>query len=827
MGEDAKVLLSLSEVSKSFPGVKALDRVSLEVRAGEVHGLVGENGAGKSTLMAIASGGQIADEGTVALGDYQVMGDPEAVRDHGLSIVRQEPLLMPDLTVAENIFLGIPRAQRPPVSEMKAFAAKALQRWGPDTNIDVGDRIDTLNPEKRFIVEIVRALACEVKVLVLDEPTEHLIATDVDRLFGRIKEVVQGGAAVVYISHRLKEVQAISDRLTVLRDGKSVGTFEARGLSEEEIVTLIVGSTLDAEFPAKGAMEASAANVLEVAGYGGKGFREVDLTLKRGEIIGLAGIDANGQREFLRSLAGLNRGHGKIAVNGKSVSVTSVPKAVRAGFSYLPGDRHREGIVAGLSVRENFSVRSLVQDQKGFFVSRASEARRAKEAIASFAIKTPSLDTPIESLSGGNQQKLILSSVLASRPQVLLVDEPTQGVDVGARAEIYRILRRIAEAGTAIIVVSSDATEVAGLCDRVMIFSRGTIVARLAGDDVTENNITATVLKSTSVRDRTGDGTRGFARWAASDSAPIIMVAIAVVLLGIVATIINPTYLSGRSLSGMMTLIATLAIVAYGQQLIMLVGGIDLSVGAVMGSVGIIASFFLVEEAGAGSRTLGWLLILAVPAVVGVLNFVLIELVKLHPLVGTLATFMGLQAVSLILRPLPDGLVDFTILDAIGYGLGFIPVIFIIAVVGGLVLEFFLFRNRLGISIRGHGSRVEAARLAGVPPRRTRFIAYVGCAFMAGLAGITLVYQVGTGDPRAGLSYTLTSIAAAVIGGASLFGGRGSFIAALFGSIFIIQVNQVTAFTRLDTAYSFYLLGAMILGAVVLYSISRKKAQAV
>ncbi len=360
-----------------------------------------------------------------------------------------------------------------------------------------------------------------------------------------------------------------------------------------------------------------------------------------------------------------------------------------------------------------------------------------------------------------------------------------------------------------------------------MIFSRGTIVERLSGEAVTESNITSTVLRSTSVRDRAEDGAKGFVRWASGDSAPIIMVAIAVIVIGIVAALVNPTYLSARSLSGMMTLVATLAIVGYGQQLLMLVGGIDLSVGAVMGLVGVIASFFLLEDVGSGGQTLGWVLIIAVPIAIGLINFVLIEIVHLHPLIGTLATFMALRAVSLILRPLPEGLIDFAILDAIGYSLAFLPVVFIIAVVAGLGLEYLLFRHWLGISMRGHGSRPEAARLAGVAPRRTKLIAYVGCSSIAGLAGIVMIGQVGTGDARAGIGYTLTSIAAAVIGGASLFGGRGSFIAALFGAIFIIQVNQVTAFVRLDIAWSNYLLGAMILGAVALYSTSRKKAQAV
>jgi ribose transport system ATP-binding protein len=826
MSEAATILLSLNDVSKSFPGVKALDRVSLQLRSGEVHGLVGENGAGKSTLMGIACGGLLAGEGTVLLDGYEVRGDPEAVKEHGLSIVRQEPLLMPDLMVAENIYLGLPAALRPPIHEMKAFAEKALLRWSAETNINVADRVETLNPEKRFIVEIVRALAGDVKVLVLDEPTEHLVAEDVERLFVRIREIVKRGSAVIYISHRLKEVQTIADRLTVLRDGKTLGTFEARGLVEDDIVTMIVGATVDAEFPPKTSNNRSATQVLNVSGYSGQGFHNVALSLKAGEIVGLAGIDANGQREFLRSLAGLNKGSGKVSVNGEPIVIAGAPSAVRAGFSYLPNDRHREGIVAGLGVRENFSLRSLVDDSVGIVLSRSSESSRAAAAVARFAVKTPTLDTPIEYLSGGNQQKLILSSVLASNPKVLLVDEPTQGVDVGARAEIYKILRQIAEAGIGILVVSSDATEVAGLCDRVMVFSRGAIVAQLSGDEVSENHITATVLKATSVRDRPSGGAKAFVAWAAGDLAPIVTLLIAILAMGVVASVVSPFYLSPRSLSGMMTLVSTLALVAYGQQLLMLVGGIDLSVGPLMGLVGVVGSFFLLTGAGEGAYALGWAAILLTAIGVGALNFVLIEVIRLHPLIATLATYMGLQAVSLILRPEPGGMIDLAILDFIGLKIAFMPLAFIFAAIVGFALEYVLFKNPLGIFLRGHGSNAEAARHSGVTPFRMRLIAYVGCSLLTGLAGVVMIGQVGVGDPLAGVDYTLTSIAAAVIGGASLFGGRGSFVGALFGAIFIAQVNQVTAFVRLDPAWSSYLLGVMILGSVTLYSTSRRQVRA-
>ena len=824
MVELPETVLSLTDVSKFFPGVKALDRVNLSVLAGEVHGLVGENGAGKSTLMGVASGALVANEGQVSLIGRRVGGDPEQIRDLGLAIVRQEPLLLPDLTVAENIYLALPERLRPPVAEMKRLAVEALKGWSDDTGINANDRVETLNPEKRFIVEIVKALTGDVKVLVLDEPTEHLAAEDVERLFVRIRALAAKGVAVIYISHRIKEVKAIADRLTVLRDGQSIGTYDARGLSEDDIVEMIVGTTLDAEFPPKNRAADLAPVVLRVEDYSGPGFHQVGIELRRGEIVGLAGIDANGQREFLRSLAGLNAGTGRVSVNDTPATIRNPRGAIAAGFSFLPADRHREGMAADLTLRENFTMRSLGRDMAGPVISRASESRRVAQAIKDFAVKTPSGEALIGNLSGGNQQKLILASVIASGPKVLLVDEPTQGVDVGARAEIYRSLRRIADSGVAILVVSSDATEIAGLSDRVMIFSRGTIVERLADAAVTESAITGAVLRATSVRERSKATVSRFVRWASGDWAPTVMVGLAVILMGIFATIINPTYITPRGLSGMMVLVATLAIVAYGQQLLMLVGGIDLSVGPMMGLVGVVGSFFLTEESTALVQTLGWIVVIVTALAVGLLNYGLIEIIRLHPLIATLATYMGLQAVSLILRPTPDGMMDFDILDIIGLRLWFIPVAFLLAVALGLVLERVLFRSRTGIALRGHGSRPEAARLMGVPPARMRLIAYVGCSLLAGIAGITLIGQVGIGDARAGLGYTLTSIAAAVIGGASLFGGRGSFIGALFGSILIVQVNQVTSFVRLDSAWSSYLMGAMILLAVTLYSTSRRKA---
>jgi ribose transport system ATP-binding protein len=818
--------LSLRAVSKYFPGVRALYRVSLDVTAGDIHGLVGENGAGKSTLMAIASGALVADEGEVTIDGQSCSGQPDKARAAGLSIVHQEPLLMPDLTVAENLYLGTREDARPSIGQLKKFAENALRSWSEDSGIRPDDRVDTLSAEKRFIVEIVKATIFDQKVLVLDEPTEHLVAEDVERLFARIREIAAKGTAIVYISHRLKELMQIVDRLTVLRDGEAVGTFGIEGLSEEGIVKLIVGKDVEGEFPAKLTESARSREVINISNFEGKGFRDVNIALRQGEILGLAGIDANGQREFLRGLAGLIPSKGAVVINGAKVNLTGVWAATKAGISFVSDERHKESIINGQSVQTNFSFRSLAKDERFLFLSDRSEAGRARFAIGRYAVKTPSLQTSVNSLSGGNQQKLVIASAMAADPKVLLVDQPTQGVDVGARMEIYRHLREAANSGMGIIVVSSDANEVASLCDRVMIFSRGRVITELTGSDVKEEEITSAVIKSTTVRDRTARYAKVFWRWASGDAAPIFMVLGVVLLMGVVATAANPYYLTHRSISGMLVLAATLATVSYGQLLLMLLGGIDLSVGPLMGLVGVIGSFYLIEDAGLGQRALGIAVIAGVSALAGVLNFSLIELVNLSPLIATLATYMGFQAVSLMLRSQPGGPIDSDILDQLGAQLGSIPMIFIVALILGSGLEYLLFRSRLGISVRGNGSRPEAARLAGVDPHKVRLIGYVGCSMLAGVAGVMLIGQVGIGDPRAGIGYTLTSIAAAVIGGASLFGGRGSFLGALLGSILIIQVNQVAEFLHLDSAWNSYLLGAMIVGAVGLYSFSRKMVRA-
>ncbi|MDI2030174.1 ATP-binding cassette domain-containing protein [Saccharopolyspora sp. TS4A08] len=825
MADRGKWVLEADSVTKTYPGVTALDAVDLTVAPGEVHGIVGENGAGKSTLMGIVSGARAADSGTVRIcGEALSSASPQLARRLGLAIVHQEPALLPDLTVAENMYFGVSEAQRPKIANLTSWAARHLAVWHGEPTIDPTVRVEQLLPEQRFVVEICRALAAEPRVLVLDEPTEHLGGADVERLFATIAERVAAGCSVVYISHRIREIRRIADRITVLRDGRCQGTHEAAELSEADIVNLIVGRDLKTTFPEKGSVLDAGSKRLSVQGLSGANFVATDLRVAAGEVVGLAGIEGNGQREFLRAIAGFGRTAGVIEVDGEPVSAGSTSRTARSGICLVPGDRHREGVITGLGVRENLALRSLRRFSRAGFVSGRRERQFVGRTIDEFAVKTADQDTPIDALSGGNQQKTVLASALSSEPAVLLVDEPTQGVDVGARAEIYQLLRdRARDTGMATVVLSSDATELAGLCDRVVVFSRGQLVEELSGAEVTEENITQGLLTATSERESRKRSSAPVWNWLAADTAPVVLVALALVGLATYAQMLNDLFLAPLNVSSSLALVATLCLVALAQATVMLTGGIDLSVGPLMGFLVVVESFFLVDGTPVVGQLTGWLLLIAIPVAVGVVNWALVDMVRLHPMVATLVTYMALQALSLLLRPVPGGLISAQITDPLSALVGPVPVTFLVAVVLSGTLAWLLVRSKPGIALRAAGSDAERARINGIRPTHVRLAAYVGSSLLVGVASVTLLAQVGSGDPSAGTSYTLASISAVVIGGVSLYGGRGSFAGVLLGALLVQEAASVTTFLNLSTAWQYYLQGLLTIVAVAAYSKSRQR----
>jgi ribose transport system ATP-binding protein len=824
---NARAVLRLTDVVKAFPGVVALKGVSLEIVEGEVHALLGENGAGKSTLMAIAAGAMAPDSGTVEIGGVALTAaQPSVAQSLGISVVYQHTSVLDELTVAENLLYGVPSARRAGAKESGRWVEEQLAAVG--ARFDKRTRVNQLSVAERQLVEIAKALAPQPNVLVLDEPTEVLTAVETEHLFAKIAEITARGTAVVYISHRLPEVKRVADRISILRDGQMRGTFPARGISEVEVLNLIIGRSVGHAFPDKGKGGAGAAPLLEAKGIVSHALQGVDFSARAGEIVGLAGVEGNGQRDLLRALAGLLPSSGTMMVADRPVRLSDPVAALEGGIVYLPGDRHAEGLFLPLTVRENMTALVLDSLATLGFVQRRRETSLVEKQILGLSVKTPSAETPIKSLSGGNQQKVLFARSLARSPTVLLADEPTRGVDAGARMELYRILREAADDGAAVVVLSSDAIELQGLCDRVLVFSRGSIVRSLVGDEITEENITGAAITADTERRRgeTGRATRGawVHRFASGDYAPLAILVALIVVLGVYTASINSFFLSTRSMSGSLYLASALLFVSMGQLIVLLTAGIDLSVGPLTGLTVVILSFFCGEGQSTGYLILGLGLAFATALAVGFANGFMVRKIGLTPVIATLSTYIGLQGVALLLRSTPAGYFRTDITSVFTSRLGAFPYAFIIGVIVAILAEWALRRSRFGMELRAIGSNEVTAHRLGARVNRSVILAYMLCALFASVSGLLLAGQVGIGDPAVGANYTLQSISAVVLGGASIFGGRGSFLGALAGVLLVQEITSATGFLGLGSAWQYWLPGLLILLAAALYSRTRVSA---
>jgi len=824
-----RAVLGLKGVSKTFPGVVALESVSLEVSEGEVHALLGENGAGKSTLMAIAAGAMAANSGTVEIGGISLdAASPSRAQELGIAVVYQHTSVLHELTVAENLLYCVPKERRSATINAYQWISAQLALVG--AVFDRRTRVGELSVAERQLVEIAKALALQPKVLVLDEPTEALTAKETEQLFVNIERITALGTAVVYISHRLPEVKRVADRITVLRDGKVRGTFLADGISESEILSSIIGRPVDHAFPEKGKLRSGKAPLLVARKISNGVLQGIDLELAPGEVVGLAGIEGNGQREFIRSLAGLAPAVGEFRINGKQTALGEPTRIQDAGVVYLPGDRHSEGLFMSLSVRENIVVLVLDALSRLGFVSPPRESSLVAGQIAALAIKTPSPDARIASLSGGNQQKVLFARSLSREPAVLLADEPTRGVDAGARMELYRILRETAARGGAVVVLSSDVIELQGLCDRVLVFSRGQIAKMLIGDEITEENITGAAINSDVQRERTGshyDTRRAWLRrFISGDYAPFLILLALIILLGLYTASVSEFFLTTRSINGALFLVSALAFVSMGQLIVLLTGGIDLSVGPLTGLTVVILSFFAGDDQGAVEFIFGLGVAAATAMAVGFANGILVRGIRLTAVIATLTTYIALQGVALLLRPTPGGYFRSEIVDRLAAKVGPFPIAFLIVVVVALGAEWVLRRTRFGMELRAIGSSEIAAHRLGARVNRTVILAYVLCSLFTAVGGLLLSAQVGIGDPAVGVNYSLQSISAVVLGGASVFGGRGSFLGALAGAVLIQEITTASGFLGLGTAWQYWLPGLLILVAAGAYSRTRASAAA-
>jgi ribose transport system ATP-binding protein len=819
----SRVVLRLTNVVKAFPGVVALKGVTFEVVEGEVHALVGENGAGKSTLMAVAAGSILPDEGTIEIGgEVMEQPSPAASQGLGLAVVYQRLSILEDLTVAENMVFAMPPGVRPRMAQAAEWTRAQLAAVG--ASIDPAARVTELSVADRQLLEIAKALAPKPRVLVLDEPTESLTPAEAERLFERIRAITATGTAVVYISHRLPEVHKIADRITVLRDGQTRGTMPAASASEDEVLRLIIGREVDQAFPDKASAREQQEALLEVRSLSGPRLHDVDVTVRAGEIVGLAGVEGNGQREFLRALAGLLPASGAVSVKGEDVPLGHPARTHDAGITHLPGDRYTEGLFMPLSVRENVSVLALDDVSRGGVLQHRAEAQVVDREIRQLAVKTPSAETPVASLSGGNQQKVLFARSLLADPVVLLADEPTRGIDAGARIEVYEVLRRTAESGKAVVVLSSDAVELQGLCDRVLVFSGGSIVRTLEGDDITEENITGAAITSATHHESLPAAVLRMIRarrFAAGDYLPSLVLVALILGLGIYTTASNSLFWTQFNFTGMLLLASALAFIALGQLVVLMIGGIDLSVGPLSGLCVVVFSFFAAQGQSDGRLVLGILAVIGVAIAVGLANAGLVKVFRLAPVLATLASYIVLQGISLALRPQPKGFIRNDVISTLKTSWGWVPVAFVVVCAVAVIAEALLRFTRGGLMLRAVGSDETTAHRLGARVARTQVAAYVLCSLFTAAGGLMLASQVGVGDPKVGVSYTLTSITAVVLGGASIFGGRGSFIGALLGACLIQEIITSTTFLHIGVAWQSFLPGILILVGAGVYSRAR------
>jgi inositol transport system ATP-binding protein len=478
-------------ITKRFPGVLALNDVKLNLRAGTVHSLMGENGAGKSTLMKILAGVYTLDEGQILIDGKQVsITDPRSGLDHGIAMIHQELSFIPELSAAENIYLGRELRNRAGLVSkhiMAEAAQKVFDRWG--IKILASSLMRDLSVAQAQMVEIAKAIAFDARIIIMDEPTSAITDREVAALHKIIGQLREAGTAIIYITHKMDEVFAISDEITIFRDGAWVSTELSKDMTRDSLISLMVGRELTTLFPKSEAKIGEV--ILEVKNLNrGRQVRDVSFNVKRGEILGFAGLMGSGRTEVLETLFGIYGAEsGSIKINGREIKIREPHQAIAAGIGLLTEDRKKTGIMGVLSVRDNMSVASLSKFTIGGILRKLLIEKQCEAQRQALSLKTPSLNQQIQNLSGGNQQKVLLSRWLLTDPDILIIDEPTRGIDVGAKSEIHRLMSELAKQGKAIIMVSSEMPEILGMSDRVMVMCEGRLVGEVSRKEATQEKI--------------------------------------------------------------------------------------------------------------------------------------------------------------------------------------------------------------------------------------------------------------------------------------------------------------------------------------------------
>jgi ABC-type sugar transport system ATPase subunit/ribose/xylose/arabinose/galactoside ABC-type transport system permease subunit len=790
-------MIELRGISKHYDGAVALNEIDLEIRAGEVHAICGENGAGKSTLNRILAGSVVPDSGTVTLdGNVLRFGSVHDTEAAGIVIVHQESAAFLHLSATENHQIMMEPCTAGGFwidrKEMRVRAEASLK--------DIGEEFDVDRPllersvAQRQMVAIARALSSNCKLFILDEPTASLSKRESEALFAAVRSMRERGVAIIYVTHRLEEVFLLSDRVTILRDGKKIVTLETKNASREELIRHMVGREIG---PANRQPAVFGEVGLEVKNLSKAGaFTDISFKVHRGEIVVLTGLIGAGRSEVARAIFGLD-----ISDSGEILG------ANRVGF--VPEDRQHEGLHTQLSIREN----TAMAIQNRLLIQRVRERQESEKQIANLSIKTESDLNLVSSLSGGNQQKVLLAKWLSTNPDILILDEPTRGVDVGAKEQIHQLIHEFAERGGAVLVISSDMPEVLSLADRILVMRQGTLSGEILSADATQDAILQLALPLESASQ---NSEKAKSRRAISQET---VVASLIVLVGAIATLTNPSFFTWTNLSDILVKVAPVLIVGTLMTLVIFAREIDISVGSLMGLCGAILGIACSTDRLGLPVAIGMLMCLCAGLVGGILNGVLTAKAKIPSIIVTLGMLTILRGITELLlggkwiENMPSGLRRFGTEAFLT-----VPYSVWVAIITVLAGIWITKRTKFGLRAFAIGSNPEAALLRGIPVSRVRIGVFALTGLACGVAAIFGATQLQVVESGFGSGFELVVIASVIVGGTSIRGGKGSVLGTILGAILLGMISTVLIFLKLGESAVYWeraLQGGLILLAVL------------
>ena len=867
LSDKPQMLLKLEEVTKSFPGVHALSGVDFDVRPGEVHALVGENGAGKSTLINIVSGVLQPDSGLCRLeGRVCEWRDPVAARKMGIVTVHQEADFFPTLSVVENIALqhGLPTRTFGFVDwpAMQEAAQKVIGSVGE--SIGAGVSADRLSVAHRHMLQVAAAVLQQAKLVILDEPTSALTSLESAWLFQQVARLKADGVGLIYISHRQEEVFALADRITVLRDGRKIWTRNRKEVDSKSLIEAMVGRNLkdsagdrqrrpNGSAPEGGPL--APVPRLEVRNlHDSKSrFQAMNFQVGAGEIVGVYGLIGAGRTEMARGIFGLEAlAGGSVLVDGKPVVIHRPQDAVRAGIAYLPEDRLREGLCRGLSIRANTVLPTLDRWTQlfrsssetelpgatrlphretpvkrwslGLLASRRVEKQVTRQVVQQLEVRQRNIEQPISQLSGGNQQKVVLGRWLLAAPKVMILDEPTRGVDVGAKSEIHRLLRSIADRGCAILMISSDMPEILEHSDRIMVLRSGKMSAEWQAGDVTATEVAEAALPDESVREQSVSTEKR----AVSHNRRIAGewgLAAVIVMLSLWLSLTSANFFSWANFGNLLAETALWSILGLAAASVIIAGGIDISIGSLLAlsaaCAGLLLKLPLAPEISIPLAIVG---ALTVGLAGGLLNGLISLVGKVHPIVVTLGMMIVYRGLVIALV---SGRQISSVPEAFGWiwiypGSGFRAVIVLGAVVSAVLYVIHVHRPA-GRHLYALGSSSTAAQLVGVSRVKTWLFAFGLGGLLTGIAAVIVLSASMQMQSQLGKGWELQAIAVAVIGGVSITGGRGTVVGVVLGAVLLRLVNLALVRWEIRGEQVDVFVGGLILAAVLLDLFLRKR----